>query len=264
MANGHRWRLDLEYDGRPFAGFQVQDGAPTIQGHLEDALHAVLGERVRVSAAGRTDAGVSARQQVASVLTQVDRTAKAMRDGTNQHLPPEISVTHAAPVPLDFDPRRTPHSKRYVYTWLCRSSRSPLLSRAWHVRHKLDVQAMSRAAQVLCGTHDFSSFRATRCSATTTVRTLESITITQEGDLVRFAVEGTGFLRHMVRIIAGALTEVGRGSREPEWMIDVLQGCDRSLAGRTAPAEALMLDWIHYNEQWGWRSAEFGSESHPS
>jgi len=187
VANGHRWRLDLEYDGRPFAGWQIQDGTPTVQGHLEDALHAVLGERVRVSAAGRTDSGVSARQQVASVLTQVERTAKSMRDGTNQHLPPEISVIHAGLVPLEFDPRRTPHSKRYVYTWLCRPSRSPL-SRAWHVRHNLDVQAMSRAAQVLCGTHDFSSFRAARCSATTTVRTLESIAVCQEGDRVRLVV----------------------------------------------------------------------------
>ena len=114
MAEGpaQRWRLDLEYDGRPFAGWQYQPNAPTVQGHLEDALARVLGQPVRVSAAGRTDAGVSAMQQVASLLTTVERTAKAMRDGTNQHLPPEIAVTEASPVALDFDPRRSPLSTR--------------------------------------------------------------------------------------------------------------------------------------------------------
>ena len=110
-APAHRWRLDLEYDGRPFAGWQVQPNAPTVQGHLESALKRVLGESVRVSAAGRTDAGVSAMHQVASLVTTVERSAKAMRDGTNQHLPPEIAVTAASPVSLDFDPRRSPHFK---------------------------------------------------------------------------------------------------------------------------------------------------------
>lgn len=244
-----RWRIDLEYDGAGFAGWQVQPGQRTVQGTVAEALERTLGHPVDLSGAGRTDAGVHAWQQVASFVTEVAREPRGMVGGLNAQLPDDVACRFAAPVPDDFDPRRTPHTKRYEYTWLDRGPRSPLLrGRVWHVRQRLDHAAMARALTGFGGTHDFSSFRAAGCASEHPIRTLEHAELVRDGDLVRLALHGTGFLRHMVRIVAGTLTEVGRGVRDPAWLVHVRDAHDRAIAGRTAPAEGLCLAWIRYHE----------------
>ena len=237
----------LEYDGRPFAGWQIQDGVRTIQGEVEAALAPLLGHFARVRAAGRTDAGVHAAMQIAAFRTRAQRSAKAIRDGLNARLPPEVACLAADPVGDGFDPRHSPHTKTYRYTWLVAPARSPLRrGRSWHVRRPLRVVDMREGALRLQGTHDFSSFRAAGCSSTHPVRTLEAVRVVQQRDEVHLEVMGTGFLRHMVRIIAGCLFEVGRGRHPSAWMGEVLQARDRARAGKTAPAQGLLLKRIDY------------------
>lgn len=244
-----RWRIDVEYDGAPFAGWQLQPGQPTVQGALEAALEQILGEAPRVRGAGRTDSGVHALQQVADFDTAVQRSARAMRDGLNAKLPAEVACLSAREVDEGFSARHSPHTKTYRYTWLVRSAR-PVLDRdrVWHQRDPLDVGAMADAVAAVVGTHDFTSFQAQGCSAKHPVRTVEAARVFVEGDRVLLEIEGTGFLRHMVRILAGSLHEVGRGRRPAAWLGEVVEARDRARAGRTAPAGGLLLASIRYHE----------------
>ena len=244
-----RWRLDLEYDGAGFAGWQLQPGQRTVQGELEAALAVVLQHPVRVSVAGRTDAGVHAQRQVVSFTTHAVRQERALLGGVNALLDDDVAILAAQPVPMDFDPRRWSWGKHYRYRWLVRSAPSPLRrGRVWHWRKGLDVEAMHAGAQLLVGRNDLSSFRATGCTATHPVRVVESLEVRREGDEVWLDARGQGFLRHTVRIIAGSLHEVGRGRRRPEWIGEVLAARDRSLAGMTAPAGGLSLLEVRYGE----------------
>lgn len=239
----------LEYDGSGFVGWQVQPEGRSIQGAVEAAVARIVGHPVHVSASGRTDAGVHALGQVVSFVTSSSRTPRSIRDGLTACLPRDVACLHAEQVPLDFDPRRWTRRKLYRYTWLARRSRSPLLAtRTWHVRAPLDVAAMHEAVQHLVGAHDFSSFRAEGCAASHPVRTLEAVTARWSGDLVELDVAGNGFLRHMVRIIAGTLWEVGRGEQRPDWLADVLAAKNREAAGKTAPAHGLTLVSVSYGE----------------
>lgn len=249
MSEGptRRWRLVLEYDGAGFAGWQLQPDAPTVQGAVEAALEGLLGHPARLYAAGRTDTGVHAAMQVAVFDSAARRDARAIRDGLNARLPASVACVAADEVAPDFDPRRHPHRKTYRYTWLCRASRSPLRAgRAWHVRQGLAVPPMAAAVGAVVGTHDFSSFRASGCTADHPVRTVREATVRAVGDEVWLEIHGTGFLRHMVRILAGSLHEIGRGRRPPEWLGEVLRARDRTRAGQTAPAEGLLLERIEY------------------
>lgn len=243
-----RWRIDLEYDGSPFAGFQLQPGRATVQSAVEEALERLFGHPIRVSPAGRTDTGVHARQMVCAFVSDVERSERSVRDGLNALLPEAIACLSATPVPDAFDPRHTPHTKTYRYTWLVRPARSPLRrGRVWHVRGPLDVDTMHAAARALVGQHDFSSFRAQGCTSTHPIRTLvDAAVAAAPDDEVVLRVRGTGFLRHMVRIVAGTLYEIGRGERPAGWMEEVLSARDRRAAGRTAPAEGLLLEDITY------------------
>ncbi len=249
-TDAQRWRIDVEYDGTDFAGWQIQEGARTIQGTLEAALAELLpGDRPRVSGAGRTDAGVHAARQVATFVTAVRREPDQMRDGLNRFLPDTIACLAASRVPMAFDPRRDPHVKTYRYTWLVRPSPSPLRrGRVWHERRPLDAGAMDTAIRCIVGTHDFTSFRAAGCSASHPVRTVPEARVVEAGDEVRLEVRGTGFLRHMVRILAGTLHEVGRGRRTVEAFAATLRACDRSQAGPTAPPGGLLLAAIDYDD----------------
>lgn len=247
-----RWRLDLEYDGTTFVGWQRQAKGRSVQQTVEEALGRFFGHEIVVSASGRTDSGVHARQQVISFVTEVQRTHREMMLGLNYHLPDAIACVRAVEVPENFDPRRSVRHKSYRYTWFDREARSPLRrDRVWQVRGTLDAPAMHEAIQALVGTHDCSSFRAAGCSATTTVRTIEAARVSRAGFEVHLEIEGHGFLRHMVRIVAGTLTEVGLGRKPVSHIADVLAAQDRSHAARTAPAWGLELSWVRYAEEHG-------------
>jgi len=242
-----RWRLDLEYDGADFAGWQLQPGERTIQGVLEAALEVICGHPVRVGAAGRTDAGVHALQQVACFQTSTPRMPREMVGGLNANLPEDVVVVTARPVPDAFDPRRSPHVKCYRYRWLVSDGRRPLRRRAvWQVRCALDAERMDAAVQALIGEHDFSSFRASGCTAKHPRRIVEAARVFAREDEVLLELEGRAFLRYMVRNIAGTLYDVGRGRCGVDHLATVLEARDRGRAGRTAPPQGLVLAWIRY------------------
>lgn len=245
-----RWRIDLEYDGRDFFGWQQQAGDRTVQGVLQEVLEGVLGHPVRVHGAGRTDAGVHAEQQVAIFDTEVVRDPRGMCGALRARLPDDVVCLDARVVPESFDPRHSRHVKRYRYAFLDRPARSPLRrDRLWHVRFPLDEAAMAAGVAHLVGEHDFSSFRAAGCSSTHPIRTLQRAEVVRVADEVHLTVEGSGFLRHMIRIIAGTLVEVGRGRRLPAWIGEVRDAHLRSAAGRTAPAGGLTLAGIWYRPE---------------
>lgn len=218
-----------------------------MQGAVEEALERFLGELVRVKASGRTDAGVHATGQVIAFDAFAVRTERAMRDGLNAHLPRTVACVDARVVPAEFDARGDVVRKRYRYTWLDRPSRSPMREdRGWHLRRRLDDRAMAEAARLLEGQHDFSAFRAEGCTAKHPTRTVEVARVIRVEDEVQLEMVGNGFLRHMIRIVAGTLTEVGVGRRPPAWVGEVLEGRDRARAARTAPASGLCLERVWY------------------
>lgn len=243
------WKLTLEYDGAPFSGWQVQLNAPSVQAKVEDALATLhSGERVPVRAAGRTDAGVHARGQVISIVPARVLSANAYERGMNTLLPPAIAVRAVERAPDDFDARRWARGKRYIYRVLASRFRSPLRDAyAWQVFLRLDVEAIRAGARSLLGTHDFSTFRGAGCAAKTTVRTLHRLDVDVQGDEFVFTVEGTAFLKHMVRNLVGTLVEVGHGRRAPGSIASILAARDRTQAGVTAPARGLCLDEVFYD-----------------
>jgi tRNA pseudouridine38-40 synthase len=245
-----RLKLTLEYDGTQYVGWQVQPNGPSIQGTLQDALQALLGERVAVEAAGRTDSGVHALGQVACFSTERALPLKAYWMGLNAHLPPDIAVVAAEEVPLDFDPRRWSRGKRYRYRVSNRRSRSPLRRHThWELFMPLDVEAMRAGAQHLLGRHDFSAFRASDCQAAHAQREVRRVDVQgTAGDEVAFTVEGTAFLKHMVRNLVGTLVEVGKGKHPEAWVAEVLASRDRKRAGPTAPPQGLVLEEVFYGD----------------
>lgn len=243
------FRLTLEYDGGRFAGWQVQpDGRRTLQGTLEDAVERVTGSRVRVTGAGRTDAGVHAEGQVASLRADTELGAGRLGRALNGVLPPDLAVVAAELAPEDFHARFDARAKLYRYRIWNGPARSPLRRRnALFVERLFDLGAMRRAAEAFVGTHDFASFQAARSAARSTVRTVTRCEV--EGRArgeVQLWVEGDGFLRQMVRILAGTLIEVGRGRRAADSMAAVLAARDRRRAGPTAPARGLTLVRVSY------------------
>ena len=245
-----RFKLTLEYDGTAYVGWQVQPNGPSIQGALAAALEALLGERVAVEAAGRTDSGVHALGQVACFDTDRALPLKAYVQGLNTHLPPDVACVEAEEVDPAFDPRRWSRGKRYRYRVSNRRSRSPLRRHThWELFMPLDVAAMRAGAQHLLGRHDFSAFRASDCEAAHALREVRALDVEGEaGDEIVFTVNGTAFLKHMVRNLVGTLVEVGRGKRPPSWVAEVLAGKDRTRAGVTAPPHGLALLEVFYGD----------------
>lgn len=239
-----RFRLTLEYDGAGFAGWQVQPGGlRTVQGVLGAALERIAGHACRPAGASRTDAGVHAEGQVASVELETGLDAERLRRALNGVLPRDLAVVDAAEVGPGFHARRAARSKLYRYRIWNGASPSPLRA-AWthRVFTPLDLAAMRRAAAHLLGSHDFRSFQAARSAPGPTLRTLARVDVDGEvrGE-VRLWVEGDAFLRHMVRILAGTLVEVGLGRRSADALPALLAARDRSQAGPTAPARGLCL-----------------------
>jgi tRNA pseudouridine38-40 synthase len=245
-----RIKLTLEYQGTHYVGWQVQPNGVSIQARLMDAVERLLGERVPVESAGRTDAGVHATGQVVCLSTERVLPLKAYWKGLNSLLPEDIAVVRAEEVPAAFDPRRWSLGKRYRYRVSNRPSRSPLLRAThWEVFTPLDVEALRQGAAHLLGRHDFSSFRASDCQAAHAVREVRRVDVQgHSGGELSIAVEGTAFLKHMVRNLVGTLLDVGKGRRPPQWVAEVLAARDRKRAGPTAPAQGLVLEEVFYGD----------------
>ncbi len=268
-----RIKLTLEYDGTDFNGWQVQSGdragegsetsARTIQGEVERALRKVTGQPIRIAGASRTDAGVHARGQTASLLLPDEVTIPTgeLCMALNGNMKKDISAVSAEDVDMNFHAQRDSSGKIYSYSMFTRHERSALLRRThWHVRFALKVEPMRSAARALIGVHDFTSF-ATRLAETQAIRAeegktaletvreirrIELIENPETPECIVMRIEGSGFLYQMVRTIAGSLVDVGRGFRPPEWMAEALAARDRRQAGPTAPPHGLCLDRVLY------------------
>jgi tRNA pseudouridine38-40 synthase len=234
-----RYRARVEYDGTDFAGFQVQPGARTVQGELEAALATISGgNRVRVVAAGRTDAGVHATGQVIAFTDPNGRPAKELARALDALLPEDVAIREVRRVQAEFNPRYAARYREYRYT-VWNGPRSPLRERfALGVRDPLDIAAMERAGSVLVGRHDFSSFGVAHRQP---VRTVHSVRIRREGPLVTIDVAADAFLGQMVRRIVAVLLEVGHGKMSEEAVAEALASRRPAFNGVTAPAKGLCL-----------------------
>ncbi len=240
-------RITLEYDGSNYAGWQMQSGADSIQSRLEEALARIFGAAVRVHGAGRTDAGVHARGQVAAFDPPRAFDPEDLHRALNALLPPDIAILAAAPAADDFDPRRAARSRIYEYRVLNRARRSAFDFRyAWLLPGAIGLDAMTRAAQVFIGEHDFAAFRSLGSEERTTVRRVIASGWRREGDFLIYRVEATAFLRRMVRTMVAAMVEAGRGRLTPEAIAEILALRDRSLAPAAAPAAGLFLVAVNY------------------
>ena len=240
-------RLVVEYDGTDFAGWQRQDGQRTVQGCLEDGFRQMTGQAVSVRGAGRTDAGVHAEGQVASAEVVSRIPCLGFLRGLNTLIPPEIAVLEVSDVPAGWNARFAARGKIYRYQVWNHPVRSPNRARtSWHVFDPLDMHAMRETAELLVGEHDFRAFRAADCERKTTVRIIRRFDVRREGALVSFEIEGTAFLRNMVRILAGTLVAVGKGKMTKDQVRSLLESGDRTQAGVTAPARGLTLARVIY------------------
>jgi tRNA pseudouridine38-40 synthase len=240
-------KVVLEYDGSDFAGWQQQARGRTVEGELKRALRSVTGKDHAVYAAGRTDARAHAEGQVANFQTDGRITPHRLMAALNARLPEDVAVLTTEEVPDDFHARYSARWRRYRYRYLDRTARPALQrGRCWHVRGPLDVAAMAKAARALVGRHDWTSYCSASEPARDRVRTMRSAVVARRGEFVELELVAEGFLRGLVRSIAGALAEVGRGERPPEWVGQVLRARDRRKAPRTAPAGGLTLMEVIY------------------
>lgn len=246
-----RYKLTIEYDGRPFVGWQRQASGLSVQQAIEEAIFRFCGEDVRITAAGRTDAGVHAAGQVAHVDIARPTVPDTVRDAVNQHLKPlPIAILAAEAVDQSFDARTSAVRRAYRYRIVNR--RPPLAleaGRAWQVMRPLDAAAMHRAARHLVGRHDFTSFRAAECQARSPVKTIDRLDVIRRGEAIEIEAEARSFLHHQIRNIAGTLKLVGEGKRPPVWVAEVLAARDRSAAGATAPPDGLCFLWVRYRDR---------------
>ena len=238
--------LGVEYDGGRFHGWQRQSHSPSVQSELEAALSQVADEPVYTAAAGRTDAGVHATQQVVSFQCTKVRPLRAWRDGVNALTGPGVKVRWAREVEAGFHARFSATARRYLYLYRTDGGPSPLGDRyAWTVP-PLDADAMHQAGQALVGERDFTSFRAAGCQSKSPFRRVFRLHVRAIGGLVALDIEANAFVLHMVRNIAGALSQVGRGDRPAAWVEECLQAKDRRLIGKTAPPQGLYLIDVAY------------------
>ena len=238
-----RYKLTIEYDGKPYMGWQVQKHGPSVQGALQDAVAKFNGAPVKVQGAGRTDAGVHALGQVAHVDLVKDLRADKVRDALNFHLGEEpISILDSELVDDEWHARFDAIERSYVYRILDRRPKLAIdKGRVWRIPVKLDPEAMHRAAQALIGEHDYSTFRDTNCQAKSPIRSVDEITVERVGEEVQIYVRARSFLHRQVRSFAGCLAEVGRGFWDEGQVKTALEARERSACGPVAPAEGLYL-----------------------
>jgi tRNA pseudouridine38-40 synthase len=241
------FRLTLAYDGTEFHGWQRQPILPTVQGLVAGACERILGTATRVVGASRTDAGVHALRQVASLSTTSPIDPQALQRGLNALLPSAIRVLDALEAPAGFDARRSARGKRYAYVLDRGASADPFLRRyAWHVPWQLDATAMARALHAVKGKHDFSAFCAAAGRGRTPVCTVRATRVVTRKSRLVVLISADSFLHHMVRNLIGTLVEIGRGAESPDWMEELLEGRDRTRSGPTAPPQGLVLLRVIY------------------
>ena len=243
-----RYQLTIEYDGRPYAGWQRQADQPSVQQALEQAAEKLDGAPVQVHGAGRTDSGVHATGQVAHINLQKNIPAEKVMDALNFHLKPNpIAVLKSEAVSEEFHARFSARERFYLYRI---SNRRPPLTLdagfAWRVGSELDADAMHTAAQALVGQHDFTTFRDSQCQADSPVKTLNAISVTRLGEEVHVRCRALSFLHRQVRSMVGSLVEVGRGKENTLWVGKILAEANRSSCGPVAPPDGLHLTRVDY------------------
>lgn len=255
-----RWKLTIEYKGTDYAGWQRQkDGVPTIQQSIEEAIFKFSGQDARLQVAGRTDAGVHARGQVAHV--DLEEFTKPMKPfevakAINAHLHPQpVSVIKAEETDGEFHARYLATNKMYRYRIISRLAALTVdHGLAWYFRYPLDTQKMHEAAQLLLGNHDFTTFRDSQCQAKSPQKTLDRLDVTERiydqggGREIWVEAEGKSFLHHQVRNMVGTLTLVGSGKWQPQDIVTALEAKDRCKGGKTAPADGLYLMRVDYDD----------------
>jgi tRNA pseudouridine38-40 synthase len=236
-----RWRLTIEFDGRPFMGWQRQDHGPSVQQRLEEAIHRMTGELTAVHAAGRTDAGVHALAMAAHVDIAKTVTEHRLREGLNALVRPEpISVTEVQPVNDDWHARFSCVGRKYLYRILNRRAPPALdRGRVWHIAVPLDVAAMTEGAAMLVGRHDFTTFRSVHCQSDSPMKTLDRLNVKCLGEEIRIEAAARSFLHHQVRSMVGCLAMVGRGQWKPDDIRRALEAKNRAELGLNAPSEGL-------------------------
>jgi tRNA pseudouridine38-40 synthase len=241
----------VEYDGSHYCGWQSQTEGSTVQDTLQLALSRIAGETISVIAAGRTDTGVHALEQVVHFDSDAARPLSAWVRGVNALLPHSIAVLWAHAVPDEFHARFSAQARSYRYLLLNRPVRSAVQhGKVGWFHAPLDVGQMRQAARLLLGEHDFSAFRSSQCQAKSPVKTIAQLDISQQGDTIVFELTAGAFLHHMVRNIVGCLVYIGKGKYPPEWLGEVLAGRERSLAAPTFAPDGLYLSHIKYDEKW--------------
>ncbi len=237
-----RVMLTVAYDGTNYHGWQLQSNVPTIESVLNEKLSGLLKEEIKVIGASRTDTGVHALGNIAVFDTTARMPADKISYALNQRLPADIRIQSSCEVAQDFHPRHQTSKKTYEYKILNSAFPIPVYRLYTHFTYvPLDVAKMQKAAAHLVGEHDFKSFCSVNTTVETSVRTIYELTVEKSQDIITIRVTGSGFLYNMVRIIAGTLIEAGRGSLHPDAMPDILNACDRTKAGPTAPACGLTL-----------------------
>lgn len=242
-----RIKLVVAYDGTNYCGWQIQPRGATIEGVLNEALTNLLGEEIRVMGASRTDSGVHSLGNVAVFDTDTRIPPEKISYALNQRLPEDIAVQSSCEVPPGWHPRHCDSRKTYEYRILNRAFPMPSRRRdTYFVHHPLDIKNMREAAAWLVGTHDFKSFCSINAQVKSTIRTIYSCTVERENDIITIRVMGSGFLYHMVRIIAGTLLQAGMGRIAPSQIEHILEAKNREAAGPTAPAHGLTMMGIEF------------------
>ncbi|MAP94768.1 MAG: tRNA pseudouridine(38-40) synthase TruA [Ponticaulis sp.] len=243
-----RYKLTIEYDGRPFAGWQRQADQPSVQQSLEDAAASLNGGPVTVQGAGRTDARVHGTGQVAHLDLQKDLPADKVMDAINFHLKPAaVAIIKSERADDEFHARFDAKERHYLYR--ISNRRAPLTldaGLAWRVSSELDYEAMHAAAQALVGQHDFSTFRDSQCQANSPIRTLNAISVNRMGEEIHIRCRALSFLHRQVRSMVGSLADVGRGKENVSWVGDILAQADRAACGPVAPPDGLYLTRVDY------------------
>lgn len=244
MAN---YKLKIQYDGTSYSGWQIQPDVETIEGIITDAIEQIFHKKVKIIGASRTDAGVHARGQVANFHTTEDIDKDTLKRGVNAIIPGSISIQNTEKAEDDFHARFSSKGKIYQYYIWNRDYKTPFYSRySWQIRRSLDIDAMKTASHFIKGEKDFSSFRASDCDAKSPVRQIDLFEIKKEEGFVKCTIQGSGFLKHMVRNIVGTLVEIGSGKMKPADMVRILEARDRTTAGPTAPPMGLVLVKVKY------------------